>query len=115
MNATQFKYINSLDEKEDLTVPCHSVEFMVSRYGEHWHKLEFAEPKTKREAIRAAEEYLSCPFDEEYYNKVSDDLGLDSWDEAQEYCNCRGDFIRGAIWLELTKLEDGHLILLTGS
>ena len=97
----------------------NKVRFHTSRYGKHSITLSFPEPKTQAQLISAAEDYLSKPLTEDYYNTVKDDIfGLagEPWNEARKSYHCRGDILGDATFLESVALDRNNVLqLIVGS
>jgi hypothetical protein len=71
----EWRYRNCLDRGYEATVErVASVEFCTSRFGDFDHRIDFEAPVTEAAAVAAAEDYLSQPFDEAYYEKIKHDL-----------------------------------------
>eukprot|EP01092_Planopodium_desertum_P009910 TRINITY_DN4332_c0_g1_i1.p1 TRINITY_DN4332_c0_g1~~TRINITY_DN4332_c0_g1_i1.p1 ORF type:complete len:127 (-),score=1.35 TRINITY_DN4332_c0_g1_i1:66-446(-) len=112
-----FKYKNSL-EREYSTEPANisSVTFRISRYDEFHQTINFPNLVCERDAIAAAEEYLSEPLTEDYYEIIRDDTYMGgSWNEAKENFETRGDCLGDAIFIEDVDIEDGSMTFTTGS
>jgi hypothetical protein len=112
-----FRYINCLhrdyDNKEKIVT---SVEFYLSRYGEHKHTISFQEPVSEMEAIQAVESYLSQPLDEAYYSKIQDDLVHRlAFEDALKLFTCRGDCLWDCKLLDHFDIIEGHMDLWLGA
>ena len=114
-----FKYRNSLGRRYNKTDAKYlAVSFNTSRYGKYSAGLAWKTPVSEDVAIRRAEEYLSTPIDEAYYNKIKDDLFHNpvEWKEAKQNYKCRGDCLTDAKFLEIAEVKGTtQLNLLCGS
>jgi hypothetical protein len=115
--ADRFRYVNCLgrgymSEPRDVK----AVAFGVSRYGREHQTIHFPSGVSEREAIEAAEGYLSQPLTEDFYERVrTDTFHGHGWAVAQKHFACRGATLTDAVFLEVARLERGTLVLLTGS
>jgi hypothetical protein len=97
-----------------------SVEFDISRYGQHTHTLKFETPISILSAVEKVEKYLSLPLTEDYYNLVKDDLFMSelTWENVHEdnTYEIRGDVLTDATFLEGVKVDkEGRLTFSIGS
>lgn len=93
---------------------CGGVKFSISRYDKYSHTILFDKPCSVPDAISAAEEYLSYPLTEEYYNKFRDDL-LESewtWEQAKNEYNNRGECLSDCGCLRYVELDDNGILSL---
>lgn len=84
--------------------------------------IDFDEPVSTMEAIQAAEEYLSEPATQEYYDDIKDDhfVGMQKKSFSQVKKKIpdlvRGDLLSDNIYLErIRKIGDGEYFLRCGS
>jgi hypothetical protein len=69
------EYINCLDREYDSKNKCYSfIEFAIGRYGKKWKTLEFTNLVTEKDAIKAAEDYLNQPIDDDHFNIIKNDV-----------------------------------------
>jgi len=113
----KFKYTDCLGGNTRLRNElCTHIKFDISRYGKHTHTLVFDKAMTINQAIKKAEEYLSEPLTEEYYNNIKDDLfNCEGWEEDKKYFKCRGNCLTDAKFLENVTWHDGVPIIECGS
>lgn len=92
------------------------ITFDISRFGEVKHILSFPSPITEEGAINHIEEYLSVKVDNEYYNKVCNDLFHEKLSDYGESPN-RGDLLGDAKFLEkiTSSSKKGSVIVWCGS
>jgi hypothetical protein len=112
--ATAFMYIkclcdNSLEMYENDILYVKEVTFSISRFRENWEHLKMPEKCTVKEAIEAAEEYLSMPLTREYFDKNN------KYDYDFNKVAIRGDLLGGSTFLEVLRLKNGVLSLHCGS
>ncbi len=117
-----FRYIRCLvigkDHKYENTKRVFkSVTFDISRYQEYQHRIDFAVLVTERQAINAAEKFLSKSLDKKYYDLIADDLFCERlpWAEATKEYKCRGDCLRNRIFVGDLTSVDGHIEFTCGS
>lgn len=98
----RFHYISSFgrpynNSERDISL----LEFNISRGGEHKHEIRFDPHATEKEAVEAAEEYLSQPLTAGYFEKVKDDLFAQdmSVEEALAEYPMRGSLLINDIYL----------------
>jgi len=120
--TTPFKYMRDDTGSEDFSYSngkVLSVKFDISRYGKYKHTLVFPTQISVEDAIEKAEEYLSEPITEEYYNTVRDDLFCHefTWEDVKNKNYCRGDLLSDAIFLESVNVSrrSGCVTLRCGS
>jgi hypothetical protein len=90
-----------------------SILFYISRYGEHQHRINFDEIVSLDEAVFKVERFLSVPLDDEYYDKIKDDLFPNS---KREYFEVRGDCLGDCKFLEeIKEIEPGVVWIGCGS
>lgn len=119
-NQLEFMYTNEMgrhyDHKRKIV---KSVRFPICLYPSVYQVLMFKTPKTEADAIQAAEQYLSEPMDEAYYNRIKDDLNpslFDSWATAKASLQYRGDVFDAAVCLEYAVRDSkGQLVLWCGN
>ena len=114
----RFRYNNCLSSVLARPVMnIHRVTFDISRYGKKTHTIHFKEPVAQHEAIRDAEEFLSQPLTEEYYNTIKNDLFDKAmpWEHAKGQYEHRGACLTDARFLEFVELINGTLTLFCGS
>jgi hypothetical protein len=113
--SSQFTYINCLDRSYSEDENCvFSVQFLVSRYGEHQCVLHFSKAVSEAQAIHATEAYLSLPMDKKHFNTIHDDLFL-SDSRWTDFCY-RGDALSDCKFLEAVYLsKNGQLSFSFGS
>jgi hypothetical protein len=112
--TTEFMYTMCLDGEElqvfnarDKNVS--EVVFDVSRFGTYQERLKMPGKCTIKQAVKAAEKYLSMLVTQEYFEN-NDDEDLE-YDEVF----IRGDLLGAATFLETLELENGVLTLRCGS
>lgn len=109
-NKRMFSYITT-----GFSVPSKKVKsivFEISRYGKHQCRIDFDEPVYINEAICKVESFLSLPIDDEYYNKVKDDLFCNE----RRYYELRGDCLGDLKFLEgLREIEPNVVKIVCGS
>lgn len=120
--TSYFEYERSLGDcsfyRNNKGAICKGVTFAISRYRQHSHTITFDELCSVNDAIMVAEEYLSYPLTEDYYNKIKDDLFMNkwTWEQAQKEYKNRGECLSGCKFLESVELDDnGILSLFCGS
>ncbi len=116
-----FRYDMSLEGKRRPSERKYikKVSFPISRYGDDFASLEFDKPVNEKQAIEAAEDYLSEPITEEYYESIRDNLSVKDLDFEQleeEDFTTRGDLLVGLIFLESIDEEmPGEVVFSLGS
>jgi hypothetical protein len=112
-NKRMFSYIRT-----GFSVPSKkivSILFDISRYGKHQCRMDFDEPLYINEAICKVEHFLSLPIDDEYYDKVKDDLFCKRSD-LRNYLELRGDCLGDLKFLEEVKeIEQNVVKIVCGS
>ena len=88
-----------------------SIVFDISRYGKHTHRIDFDEPVYLNEAICKVESFLSLPLDDEYYEKVKDDLFCKRSD-LRGYLEVRGDCLGDCKYLEEVKEIEPNVVMI---
>ena len=98
-----FRFINSLGRQFNNN-NISTITFDISRYGEHTHKLTFANPMTEQDAIGEVEKWLSVPLTQEYFDAVKNDLfcGDSNW---HDYYKTRGDLLGNCKFLERIRVD----------
>ena len=104
-NGTPFLYVNQVYKKsyarypryDDQIINVKSVNFSLSRCGSVTKTIVFLDPVSKDFAIGIAENYLSQPFNKEYYRTIIQKRleGALSYKQALETYHCRGDLLFG--------------------
>lgn len=99
---------------DDTKAVVTAVKFEISRYGAHLNTIAFEEKVTEKQAISAAEQFLSEILTPQYLDLIRDDIRIG--DDGSEY-RFRGDCLGDAKWLEKCQfdIETGTLTLLCGS
>ncbi len=114
-----FEYILSLGRQlYDSRKNIKRIFFFISRYGEVEEIIEFPQPVSEFEAVKAVEAYLSQPLDDAHYEKVKDDLfvGVDSKEKAFKWYQTRGDCLGDCHFLESVRTDSqGNCLLRCGS
>jgi len=106
----KFSYYRSEFKVPDKQVT--SIIFDISRHGKYTHRIDFAEPIPADNAIYVVERFLSVPLDDEYYNRVRDDL----WIDERHYFETRGDCLGDLKFLErLKEVEPSVVMIKCGS
>lgn len=96
-----FTFVNRLGrEYDDEEENVFSIEFAISHYGAHKHTISFPKGVTEQAAIGAAigaaEEWLSQPLDEKFWEKIRENSQRKySWDIAREKFKHRGAALTG--------------------
>ena len=113
----KFEFINSLGSEYDNTnANVKSVTFDISRYGKYSVTIMFEEEVTERTAIENVKTYLSVVLTEDYYNKIVDDLFLNSpWETISDCLMCRGSCLTDCKFLESAEVQDGNMRIMWGS
>lgn len=113
-NIRQFRYEHDFGYDGKVL----SVKFNISRYGKYTKTLTFSRQISINNAIEKAEEYLSQPVTEEYYNEIRDDLfDNETWEQVKDKNYIRGDLLSDAIFLESASIsrKGGCVTLSCGS
>ena len=109
-NKRMFSYIGTSFRIPDKKVK--GIVFDISRYGKHKHRIDFDELIPIDEAICKVERFLSTPLDDEYYEKIKDDLFYDE----RDYFDSRGDCLGDLKFLEqLREIEPNVVKIVCGS
>nr|QBK90991.1 MAG: hypothetical protein LCPAC201_02920 [Pithovirus LCPAC201] len=114
-NKCSTKYISLYYNMDDNTKSIVKyITFPISHTEKHYHRINFAIPVTERQAIEAAERFLSKSLDEKYYDMIADDLDGKhlSWIKAMKQYKYRGDCIsdqkfNGCVWI--SGIRNGNL------
>ena len=117
-NKGSFRYIHCMGHKyENIKSVFKSVTFHISRCGKYQHRIDFAVLVTERQAINAAENFLSGTLYRKYYNLIADDLFCKRlpWVEAMKEYKCRGDCLTGSRFIGGLTSVDGHIEFSCGS
>lgn len=110
----KFRYINSTGTESypDTDRVVSSVIFSISRYGMHEEQIRFKENVTIKHAIEEVEKFLSEPVDEQYFDRVKNDL----FDNNMDWEGLtRGDLLSDARYMEGFIVKGGVLEFHIGS
>lgn len=112
----RFFYRNCLDrDYDDIVKNVRSVMFRISRYHKYSKCISFTNPVSEKEAISAAEQFLSLVMTEKYYDIVKDDLfhPPSTWDVDLNHYDSRGDALGDLRFLEFIRLDKEFILHLT--
>ena len=92
--------------------PVNSVIFNISRYGKHTHRIDFPEPVSFADAVIEVQRFLCAPIDNDYYDRVKDDL----FHNIRHFYIIRGDCLGDCKFLErVREVEPGVVKFWCGS
>lgn len=113
----KFVYTNCLGRPYGTTLKnIKSVTFDTTRFGNFVHTIEFNPMVNEKQAIEAAENYLSQPLTQQYYEiRREYTFHKSPWEEAKRYFTNRGDSLTDLKFLEVLRLKDGNLRIECGS
>ena len=116
--AGKYKYTNALGRpyhtKSNKDIK--SITFPISRFEKYMHTINFLPRVNEKQAIEAAEKYLSEPLTEEWYSKVQDDTFYEfPWESAKDTYKNRGETLTDLRFIEIIEIKDGKMKLILGS
>jgi len=108
----RYKFLDCTPDGCDDTPKVTSVKFSISCRNFRIHTIHFKKPVTEKEAVTAAEIYLSEPLTKVYFDLVMEDTLGSPWWSYINLDDCRGDCRMNARIKRMFDTSSGYLILI---